>query len=215
MLSVHKFTFNAFQENTYLIEGDNKECLIIDPGCSNSSENETLLRYIESRELTPVMLLNTHCHIDHVLGNQLISKTFSLPLHAHELEKPVLASGTTVSMMYGVPYLPSPEIEVFLNEKTPLRFSGVDIQLIHAPGHSPGSICFYVKEQHFLIGGDVLFQNSIGRTDLPLGDHATLINSIRSKIYTLPDETKVYAGHGPETSIGHEKLNNPFVRVNE
>lgn len=212
MISVRKFTFNPFQENTYLIEGDNKECLIIDPGCSNRQENETLLNYIESNNLKPVMLLNTHCHIDHVLGNHLIAKTFSLPLHAHELEKPVLASGTTVSTMYGVPYIPSPEIEVFLLEKKPLTFSGTAIELIHAPGHSPGSICFYFREHGFLIGGDVLFYNSIGRTDLPLGDHDTLLTSIRTKLYFLPDDTNVFSGHGPETTIGHEKQNNPFVR---
>jgi glyoxylase-like metal-dependent hydrolase (beta-lactamase superfamily II) len=212
MLSIKKFTFNPFQENTYIIQGNNKECLIIDPGCCNVSENNMLLEYIAQQELAPVMLLNTHCHIDHILGNHLVSKTYQLKLHAHANEKPVLASGNAVSSMYGVPYITSPDIEVFLSEEEEISFSGMNIQVIHAPGHSPGSVCFYFKEEGFLIGGDVLFLNSIGRTDLPLGHHETLINSIKSKLFNLPDETVVHSGHGPQTSIGFEKKTNPYLQ---
>lgn len=212
MISIQKFTFNPFQENTYIIADENKDCLIIDPGCSNANENKILLDYISSQSLTPLMLLNTHCHIDHVLGNHLINKTFGLKLYAHANEVPVLASGNAVSSMYGVPYITSPDIEVFVTEEEGISFSGKKIQVIHAPGHSPGSICFYFEEEGFIIGGDVLFYNSIGRTDLPLGDHGTLLNSIKNKLFKLPEATVVYSGHGPQTTIGHEVKTNPFLQ---
>ena len=212
MISIHKFTFNPFQENTYILSIENGDCFIIDPGCSNIGENNQLLTYIESNNLRPIKLLNTHCHIDHVMGNQLISQKFDLPLHAHAEEVPVLASGQIVSNMYGVPYIESPGIEIYLADKELIQLGESVFEVIHASGHSPGSVCFYNKEEKFLIGGDVLLYNSIGRTDLPLGHHDTLIKSIKERLFTLPDDVAVYSGHGPKTSIGFEKRTNPYLQ---
>jgi len=212
MSTIKVFTFNAFQENTYVIASTNNECAIIDPGCSNVSEQNQLVNYIEENDLTPTLLLNTHCHIDHILGNQFIAKKYNLQLQAHTLEIPVLASGTTVSQMYGVPYIPSPSIEIFIAEGDEIVFDDVTFTLIHAPGHSPGSICFYNKNEKYIIAGDVLFYGSIGRTDLPLGNNGNLISSIKNKLFKLDADVTVYAGHGQKTNIGFEKLNNPYLK---
>lgn len=212
MIEIKKFTFNPFQENSYLlIDTSTKECFVIDPGCSNSHEEEELLSYIADNDLKPIRLINTHCHIDHILGNQLIASKFDLALEAHQLEIPVLASGINISQAYGIPYKGSPEITTFLEEGQDLFLGNTKIDILLTPGHSPGSVCLYVKDAKLCVGGDVLFFGSIGRTDLPGGDYNTLIGSILSKLMPLPDDTKVYSGHGPETSIGHEKRSNPFL----
>jgi len=212
MTTIKYFTFNPFQENTYIISNQNKECFIIDPGCSNAQENSVLANYISENGLKPIMLLNTHCHIDHIMGNKFVADTYGLKLHAHQQEIPVLERGDDISQMYGVPYITSPNIDTFLNEKNILNLGDVIFSIIHAPGHSPGSICFYNEAEKYLIGGDVLFYNSIGRTDLPLGDHTTLINSIKQKLFLLPDDVTVYSGHGQKTNIGFEKKTNPFLQ---
>jgi len=212
MTTIKYFTFNTFQENTYIISNQNKECFIIDPGCSNAQENSVLANYISENNLKPNMLLNTHCHIDHIMGNKFVADTYGLKLHAHQQEIPVLERGDDISQMYGVPYITSPNIDTFLDEKNTLNLGDVIFSIIHAPGHSPGSICFYNEAEKYLIGGDVLFYNSIGRTDLPLGDHTTLINSIKQKLFLLPDDVTVYSGHGQKTNIGFEKKTNPFLQ---
>jgi len=212
MTTIKYFTFNPFQENTYIISNQNKECFIIDPGCSNAQENSVLANYISENGLKPIMLLNTHCHIDHIMGNKFVAETYGLKLHAHQQEIPVLERGDDISQMYGVPYITSPNIDTFLDEKNILNLGDVIFSIIHAPGHSPGSICFYNEAEKYLIGGDVLFYNSIGRTDLPLGDHTTLINSIKQKLFLLPDDVTVYSGHGQKTNIGFEKKTNPFLQ---
>ncbi len=206
------FTFNDFSENTYLLYDDSGECIIFDPGCNNEEEQSTLVEVIESNNLKPVKLINTHCHIDHVLGNKFISEKYNLPLISHEGEKQVLAMQPQVSAMYGIPYDPSPEIAETLDDGDILKFGNTELKVLFTPGHSPASISFYCKEEGIVIGGDVLFQGSIGRTDLPGGDFDTLANSIRTKLYTLPDETVVFCGHGPSTTVGEEKKNNPFVK---
>jgi len=212
MIKIKSFTFNPFQENMYiLINEDTKDCIIIDPGCSNTQEEQTLIDYIENNGLKPQRLINTHCHIDHVLGNQLIADKYGLALEAHELEVAVLATCQQVSTMYGIPYKGSPEISIFHQGGDSFTFAGHEINILFAPGHSPGSVCLYIKEQNDLIGGDVLFQGSIGRTDLPGGDHATLIGSIMTQLMSLPDETIVYCGHGPSTTVGRERVSNPFL----
>ena len=212
MLHVHAFTFNGFQENTYLISDDEtNECIVIDPGCSNANEDKVLLDFIKNQKLRPVRLLNTHCHIDHVLGNQLIHDEFQLELEAHQLEKTVLASGLQVSQMYGIPFKGSPEIKVFLEEGEKIKFGSHEFDILLTPGHSPGSLCFYNAVHKILIGGDVLFLGSIGRTDLPGGDYDTLMGSISTKLLPLPDDVVVYSGHGPKTSIGYERNHNPFL----
>jgi len=211
MIYIKTFTFNAFQENTFVVYNDNKESIIIDPGCSNSNEQDTLIAFIESEELMPVRLINTHCHIDHVLGNSFIAEKYNLKLEAHSLEKEVLNSCEMVSKMYGIPYDKSPDIGSFIKEGEKVKLGDEHFDTLLCPGHSPGSLCFFHEESKTLIGGDVLFMSSIGRTDLPGGDHDTLIRSIKEKVFALPDDTTVYPGHGPTTSIGIEKKTNPFL----
>lgn len=207
---VHTFTFNDFYENTYILHDNSKECIIVDPGCNTSSERKKLKDYIFDTGLQPVMLVNTHCHIDHVLGNRFVSDTFQLGLYAHEQEKRVLAMQPTVAGFYGVNYDPSPEITGSLKEGNTIKFGTTVLDILFVPGHSPGHICLYNKNAGQLIAGDALFKESIGRTDLPGGNYDVLIMSIRHELFTLPDDTIVYSGHGETTTIGHEKKFNPF-----
>ncbi len=211
MIYIESMTFNTFQENTFVVNNDNKETIIFDPGCSNISEQEVLSSYIERNKLNIVRLVNTHCHIDHVLGNQYISDKYAVTLEAHLFEKAVLDSCEMVSKIYNIAYAESPEIASFINEDDVFQLGNESFQVLLCPGHSPGSLCFYHAESKIVIGGDVLFQNSIGRTDLPGGDYNTLINSIKNKLFKLPDDTRVYCGHGPSTTIGLEKKTNPFL----
>ena len=168
--------------------------------------------FIEERKLQPTRLINTHCHIDHVLGNRLIADKFNLELEGHRLEAPVLKSCEQVGKMYGIPFRGSPEITKFLEDGDTFVFAGTVIEILLTPGHSPGSICLHLKEQSEVIGGDVLFQGSIGRTDLPGGDHQTLIGSIMTKLLPLADKTIIHPGHGPSTTIGQERQMNPFLQ---
>lgn len=211
-LTVHTLTFNPFQENTYVISAPSGECIIIDPGCFDEYEREELVQLIDQHKLKPVRLINTHCHIDHVLGNAYVAKTWNLGLEIHKGEIPVLASGVSVSNMYGVPYDPSPPASSFLAEGDEVVLDGISMKVLFTPGHSPASICLYNQIDGWVIGGDVLFYESIGRTDLPGGNHQTLLKSIRSQLFVLPNETVVYPGHGPTTKIGYEKMFNPFMQ---
>ena len=211
MLQVQSFIFSPIQENTYLLYNEFKHAIIIDPGCYFDDEKEQLKNFILEKGLTPVALLNTHCHLDHVFGNKFIADTFGLTLQLHEKEKQVLAYAPTSGLMYNMPFDNYKGKFIELKEADKVVVDDDELHVIEAPGHSPGSICFYCARQGFLIGGDVLFQRSIGRTDLPLGDHQTLLDSIRKKLFILPDETFVYSGHGPKTNIGIEKRENPFL----
>ena len=211
MLQVAIFTFNGFQENTYVLYDETNECAIIDPGCSTPGEEKTLSDFIESNNLTPKSLINTHCHIDHVLGNQYVADKYGLKLQSHKDEQQVLGMCKMVSQLYGIAYNGSPPIEIFLNEQSALKVGNQSAQILYTPGHSPASISFYFKQARILISGDVLFQGSIGRTDLPGGDYETLIESIKSKLLVLDENTTVYPGHGPSTTIGIEKNSNPFL----
>jgi hydroxyacylglutathione hydrolase len=212
MLKVETLVFNPFQENTYLVYDDSGEALIIDPGCHNASEQRWLSQKINSLKLKPVRLINTHCHIDHVLGNRYVAEQYNLTLEIPIKEVPVLNTVAQIAQMYGIAYNdPSPEPSSFLVEGTPILFGNSSLQVYDTPGHSPGSISLFHKPTNTLIAGDVLFKDSIGRTDLPGGDYETLIHSIKQKLFTLPDETIVYPGHGPTTTIGYEKINNPFL----
>lgn len=214
MITIKHFVFNPFQENTYLLWDETKECVIIDPGCYDGSEKQELERFIASNQLNPVKLLLTHAHIDHILGNNFITARYKLAIEMHEQEIPVLKNASIYSDMWGIQFEPTPDASVYVDESTSLRFGNSALEILFTPGHSPGSICFYNKEQRFIIGGDVLFQNSIGRTDLPGGDFNTLLASIRIKLFSLEDDTVVYPGHGPTTTIGDEKKHNPFVGLN-
>ncbi|MEO6231796.1 MAG: MBL fold metallo-hydrolase [Ferruginibacter sp.] len=211
MLQIQSFTFNPIQENTYLLYNEFSQCVIIDPGCYFDEEKEELVDFIKENKLKPIALLNTHCHLDHVFGNKFIAETFQLTLQMHEKEKPVLEFAPTSGLMYNIPFDNYQGEFIFLKMADKIKMEEDELIVIEAPGHSPGSICFYCARQNFLIGGDVLFQRGIGRTDLPLGDHQTLLNSIRNNLFVLPDETVVYPGHGPSTNLGVEKRENPFL----
>ena len=211
MLQIKSFIFSPIQENTYILYNQQQECIIIDPGCYFDDEKEILKTFIDQQQLKPVYLLNTHCHLDHVFGNKYIHDTYQLTLHLHEKEKQVLGFAPTSGLMYNMPFTNYSGDFILLKGGDKVLLGEDELQVIEAPGHSPGSICFYCKKQNFIIGGDVLFQRSIGRTDLPGGNHQTLLDSIRQKLFVLPDETVVYSGHGATTTIGEEKLYNPYL----
>lgn len=211
MLQIKVLTYNPVQENTYLLFNENKECIIIDPGCYFDNEKEELTVAINENNLRPVMLINTHCHLDHVFGNKFISEKYNLTLHLHKEEEHMLQMAPASGLMFNLPFDNYAGEFIFLNEGDIITLGTDKLEVIHAPGHSPGSVCFYCKEQKFIIGGDVLFNNSIGRTDLPGGNHEALLKSIREKLFPLPDDVTVYSGHGIETTIGYEKKTNPFL----
>lgn len=212
MISIKAFCFNSFDENTYVLSDESRECLIIDPGCHLKEEEEEFTTYIAINNLKPVKLINTHCHIDHILGNSFVAGKYGLKLEAHRNEIPVLSSSGMVSQLYQIQLNPSPEIEIFLNEGDTINFGNSEMKILFTPGHSPGSVSFYSEADKIVISGDVLFERSIGRTDLPGGSYDTLISSIVNKLLPLGDDVKVYSGHGNVTSIGAEKKLNPFLR---
>lgn len=211
MITIKTFTFNAYSENTYVLYDETKECVIIDPGMYEGFEQNELAAFIKNEGLKPVLLLNTHCHLDHVFGNKFVFETYGLKPQFHAGELPILNAvpGYAPSMGFAR-YDISPLPDTFLPETGTISFGNSTLTLIFAPGHSPAHLCFYSAADHILIGGDVLFYGSIGRTDLPGGNHQQLIQNISDKLFVLPDETKVYPGHGPATSIGFEKQHNPF-----
>ncbi|TNE81765.1 MAG: MBL fold metallo-hydrolase [Bacteroidetes bacterium] len=212
MIHLKKFTFNPFAENTYLLYQPGGEAWIIDPGCYDQGEEAEVMQFLESENLKLTRLLLTHAHLDHIFGNHFIYKNFGLKPELHELDLPVLERGPASAAMYGVALVPSPEPATYLTEGQVLDFNGVQLEVRFCPGHAPGHVVFVCAAQEFVIGGDVLFSGSIGRTDLPGGNHETLLEAIRTQLYTLPDNYTVFCGHGPETSIGIEKASNPFVR---
>lgn len=213
MLQVKVFTFSPIQENTYVLYNQHGKALIIDPGCFFTAEQETLQQFLTQNNLTPVQLLNTHCHLDHVFGNHWVHETYGLELYLHPEEEPVLAFAPQSGLMYGLGFTNYNGPLHFIQEGNQITLDDDVLEIIHMPGHSPGSIGFYSRNQGFIISGDVLFRNSVGRTDLPGGDTQTLYNSITQKMYALPDATTVYSGHGPATTIGYEKSSNPFVKA--
>ena len=212
-MQIQVFTFNQFFENTIIVFDKTKECVIIDPGCYTLSERDTLQKYISINNLIPVKLINTHCHIDHILGNNFIAKTYDLELEMNANDMELIKSSNEIAQLYGfTDYEMSPLPKKFLNEGDTLEFGNSQFKILFTPGHAPGHISLYSEKDGLLISGDVLFNNSIGRTDLPGGNYDLLIESIKNKILTLNDNTIVYCGHGPSTTIGNERLNNPFLK---
>jgi glyoxylase-like metal-dependent hydrolase (beta-lactamase superfamily II) len=222
MLHVKTFVFNPVQENTYVLSNQKDACCIIDPGCYFGAERAELQEYIEQQGLTPKILLNTHCHLDHVFGNKFVYDTWDLPLHLHEKERAVLEEAHAMGLSWDLPFenyrgelidLAPGEVVSIGEDVRVEEGAGEDVlTVLFLPGHSPGSVGFYCAEEGFLIGGDVLFREGIGRTDLEGGDHAVLLRSIREELWVLPEETIVYPGHGESTTIGWEKKHNPFLR---
>jgi hydroxyacylglutathione hydrolase len=211
MINIKQFTFNAYQENTYVLFDETGECVIIDPGMYDAAEQNELVNFIKGAGLKPVLLLNTHCHIDHVFGNRFVYDNWSLKPQFNKGELTVLQAVPSYAPSMGMHYELSPEPEVYLGESGSVTFGKSQLDLIFAPGHSPAHLCFYAEAENFLIGGDVLFYSSIGRTDLPGGNHEQLIQSIQQNLFVLPDDCKVFPGHGRSTTIGYEKKNNPFL----
>tara|TARA_Y100000782_G_C10187802_1_gene267882 strand:- start:5318 stop:5956 length:639 start_codon:yes stop_codon:yes gene_type:complete len=212
-MTVQHFTFNGFQENTYILSDDSKECIIVDPGCSNVQEQAILEQYIEENGLMPKKLVCTHFHIDHILGNKFVATKWNLEVEGHEKGLITWGYGEQTAAIYGFPYDPSPKPTVFLEEGDQVKFGNTVLDILFVPGHAQGHIALVNHASHEVIAGDVLFNGSIGRTDLPGGDYNTLEQSILTKLYPLPDDYVVYCGHGPSTTIGKEKASNPFVRA--
>ena len=211
MLHIKQFTFSPIQENTYLLWNDNNDAIIIDPGCYDGYEEEELKNFINTSGLKPKLLLNTHCHLDHVFGEKYVAETWGLVPHIHPKEQQMMRLAEASGIMYNLPFKSYVGPFNFLEEGDIIKIGTDELKVLFAPGHSPGHVCFYSESQGFVIGGDVLFSGSIGRTDLPMGNYETLITSIQTQLLSLPDATKVYSGHGPMTTIGKERLSNPFL----
>jgi hydroxyacylglutathione hydrolase len=211
MLQIQSFEFSPIQENTYILYNEFNDCIIIDPGCYFDEEKDELANFMEKTGLTPRLLLNTHCHLDHVFGNKFIAEKYGLQLHIHAGEKVVLDIAPASGLMYNMPFDNYTGELVYLEEGATIQLGNDALQVLFTPGHSPASLSFYSANDGFVISGDVLFNRSIGRTDLPGGNFDTLIRSIREQLLVLPDNTKVYSGHGPVTTIGEEKRLNPFL----
>ncbi|MFM7196234.1 MAG: MBL fold metallo-hydrolase [Bacteroidota bacterium] len=209
MLRIKTFTFNPFQENTYVLS-NGQEAIIIDPGCYEDHEQQELDDYIAAEHLKPVLLINTHGHIDHVLGNDHVKTRYQIPLAIHAADVPVLKAVKAYASNYGFPAYAEAEPDRILTEGETIRLGDTSCSVMFLPGHAPGHIGLYFKAEGKLISGDVLFRESIGRTDLPGGDHGTLIQSITQQVFRLPDEVEVFPGHGPTTTVGHEKIHNPW-----
>lgn len=213
MTKVAQLTFNPFQENTFVVYDDSQECAIIDPGCYTETERQALINFINEKKLRPVRLLNTHCHLDHVFGNAFVARTYGLDLEMHRKDLSILQNLSTTAHLYNIPNVePSPEPKVFHEAGDTITFGETSFNVLFTPGHSPGSISFHCDAADFVLCGDVLFERSIGRTDLTGGDMNTLLNSIRQELFPLGDETVVYNGHGRPTTIGAERRQNPFLR---
>jgi len=211
MITIKRFIFNPFQQNTYVLYDETKECAIIDPGCYSAEEKHELESFIADNNLKPILLLNTHCHVDHILGNAFVYNTYGLKPKAHRAEKEMLAMAEEQGRMFGFTLETPPALDDYLEEGNMVKLGNSSLKVLHVPGHSAGSLAFACQDQKFVITGDALFAGSIGRTDLPGGDYDQLMDSIRTKLLTLGDEFTVFAGHGPKTSIGNEALTNPFL----
>lgn len=212
MLHIKSFAFNPFSENTYIVFNENKNAFIIDPGDFSEVENNILNQFIIDNELKVQNILLTHAHIDHVLGLQKAFDKYKVPILMHELEKEILDRNPMDANRFGFFFKPFEGEISYLNENEIISVDEDDFKILHVPGHSPGHIAFYSEAQKFIISGDVLFEGSIGRTDLYKGDPQELLKSIREKLFVLEDETKVYNGHGNPTTVGFEKSYNPFFK---
>ena len=210
MLHLHILPFNPFQVNTCVLYDETGQCAIIDAACYGGHEQRQLQLFIEENKLKPVLLLNTHCHIDHILGNNFVYEQYGLKPVIHAGGLPFLESAVEYGATFGfdidTPVMP----DSFLEDEQIISFGNQNLKVLYTPGHADGSVCFYHEPLQLLIVGDVLFHRGIGRTDLPTGNYATLIQSINDKLMSLPDDVRVICGHGPDTTIGQERIENPY-----
>lgn len=211
MITIKSFVFNPFQENTFVLNDETNNCIIVDAGCYSANEKTEIDNYLVNNNLTLVKIINTHCHVDHVLGNAYLSEKYNPTIWAHIGDANLLSNAKKHGIVFGFVVEEPPLITNYLEEGTDIVFGNSALKVFHVPGHSLGSVAIYCAEQNFVIVGDVLFKGSIGRTDLPGGDYDLLMNSIFTKLMTLPPDTVVYPGHGPATSIHEEALSNPFL----
>lgn len=212
MIHIQKFTFNPFGENTYVVYNDKKQAYIVDPGNVQDFETADIESFISKNELQIEAILLTHAHIDHVLGLQWAYDTYKIPVYLHENEQEMLERNPFTAKQYGFFMKPFEGETNFISEGSTLKLGDDVFEILDVPGHSPGHIAFHNKDQKIVLSGDVLFEGSIGRTDLYKGNHEQLIESIQKKLFVLNPETKVYSGHGNPTHIGFEKDHNPFFR---
>lgn len=213
MIQIHNFTFSPFLENTYVLYDETKEAIIVDPGCYEQAEREELAEFIKASDLKIVKLINTHCHIDHVFGNAWVKKKYNVELTIHPEDEATLRSVEVYAPAYGFTGYETSQADHFYEEGDVVNFGNSELEVIFTPGHAPGHVVLVNREQKICIGGDVLFDGSIGRTDLPGGDFDLLIKSIHEKLFQLDNDVEVYPGHGGTTTIGKEKANNPFCAV--
>ena len=212
MIKVKAFTFNpSFYENTYVLYDDTSECIVVDPGCFFDSEYQEIDSFIQSSKLKVVKLIDTHCHVDHVLGNAHIKRKYKVPLFIHKFEIELLIAVKAYSELYGFKGYEESTVDGYLQEGDKVEFGESTLDVLFVPGHSPGHIALYHSKENFVVSGDVLFDGSIGRTDLPGGNYSQLIDSIKMKLLTLNDDVVVYPGHGPSTTIRKERNSNPFL----
>lgn len=214
MFQLFSFVFNPFSENTYLIYDETRQCVIIDPGCATQSEVDELLGFIDLHQLEPLMVINTHGHIDHIMGNEAVKKHYGIKVAAHpDVKNDILRSRQQV-MMFGLPMIEECKLpEVELADDEVIKVGNGTLEVICTPGHARGSISLYAPVEGWVFTGDALFCRSVGRTDLPGGDFEELRESIRTRLFSLPDDTEVYCGHGESTTIGEEKDFNPYVAI--
>jgi len=212
MISIKSITFNPFQENTYIAFDETRECIIIDPGCYYERENTILKNFIEQNNLNPVALVNTHCHLDHIFGNNFVADRYNLIPIMHKAELPMLEYAAIAAVKYGLNFNKLPETTNFIEEGDVIKFGKSKFNILFTPGHSPGHISLVNNEENIILSADVLFHLSIGRTDLPMSNHETLLSSIKDKLLILDDKMVIYPGHGPYTTIRNERHNNPFLQ---
>lgn len=211
MIKVNKFVVNPLGENSFIVSDETSECVFIDPGFYYEEEHQEIKDFIAENQLNPVKIVNTHCHFDHIWGVEFVRNEYKIPFLAHAEDNFWVERATQQAEMFGFEMNSVAPADSFLVENEYIEFGNSRLKIIHVPGHSPGHVVFYSENDKILIAGDVLFYGSIGRTDLPGGDYQTLISNIKNKLFDLPNETKVYCGHGPETSLGFEKRTNPFL----
>ncbi len=214
MIQTKTFYFNDLRECCYILWDESKKCVIIDPGCYTQSEKERLKKFIDSNELVPEKLLNTHGHFDHIMGNAFVAETWNVKTYIHSQDKPHLERTSYYSDMFGYKIDEPPLDTIDIEEGETITFGHSSVKVLHTPGHTRGGVCFYCEEEgnRFAVVGDCLFAGSIGRTDLPGGDYDDLMHSLLGKLCKLGDDYRILPGHGPETTIGQELATNPFLR---
>ena len=211
MICVARLVFNPFAVNTYILYDGTRDCIVVDPGNYSSREDAILTEFLSERGLRPVMALCTHGHVDHILGVDYVKRVYGVPFAVSSDDGFLLDSAKTHGAIYGFDIQSPPKPDIDLKGEDKVSFGDSELMLVATPGHTPGHLCLYNKEQKIALTGDTLFRESIGRTDLPGGDYSWIMKSILEKIVPLGDEMTIYPGHGGESTIGHELLYNPFI----